>query len=145
VDASLPAPRPAALDLSLTCWVLVTGERRALFLDSAPPGTLVAFSLLFFCRPESSPHCYGCQLRKTIAVSFIPLRLRFPRDDDDGTILLVTIAVNASVGAAYGRCLGYHPIALVPEYICQGLPCIRGSERYARHITVTCIMRVRGQ
>ncbi len=81
MDASLSAPLPAALDLSLDiCRVLVAGERRVLFVDSAPPGTLIAPGLpLFFGPPDSFSSLFLSSAGgTTITVGFIPLATPLP-------------------------------------------------------------------
>ena len=74
MSASLPAPRPAALDLSLfTCRVLVVGERGVLCVDFAPPETLAVFVLALFCGPDPFSSLFSSAYgRSYIVVGFIP-------------------------------------------------------------------------
>ncbi|KAI9430850.1 hypothetical protein H4582DRAFT_2014380, partial [Lactarius indigo] len=81
VDASLSAPRPAALDILLMFgWVLVAGERRVRFVESAPPDTLIALGLPLLLR--TSRFTFVAVLvasqRTTITVGFIPLVTALP-------------------------------------------------------------------
>ena len=140
MDASLSAPRPAALDLLLKfVRVLVAGERRALFMGSAPPGTLVAPGLpLFFGPPDSFSSLFLSSAGgTTITVSFIPLATPLPEGRRWRHL------TRDHRGQRFGgRCKMVGELCVIQwrrisgEIVSEGWSRIEESRGYARHVNV---------